>query len=261
MIIVKQDETELLRYFEKLEGVLFELDQVVEWLHSEDQMMTDEFKDDGDNKYFRSPFYAFDGYQFEQMITEVKQNCCYFVVKEMNKFYKNIILDHDEIWNRFQETGFFPTAVHSYIHNMCMDEDKVALEQIKTLCIELLPFGDYELNGGHGKANKPEHIMHNKNSMQLHENVSYSNMYHGTKRIRALVNFIWITLENASPADVEPQTDILNKTGIVIYQDDIIKSIRVYKNSNVKVMFYDPAHTGIVCKALTDLVEVKDAID
>ncbi|MCK4822159.1 hypothetical protein KA005_40730, partial [bacterium] len=193
-------------------------------------------------------------------ITEVKQNSCYFVVSQLNKLYKNITFDQEEIWNRFQETGFFPTAVHSYIHNMCMDEDRVALEQIKKLCLELLPHGDFGPGGSHAKANKPEHIIH-KNSMQLHEYVYYDSMYHGTKRIRALINFIWITLENANPAEVEPQSEIPNETGIVIYQDDIIKSIRVYKNSNVKVMFHDPAHVGIICKALTDLVEVKDAIN
>ena len=260
MIIVKEDETELFKRFGKLENTLFELDQVVEWLKSEDQLMTDEFKDDGDNKYFRSPFSAFTGYDFEKLITEVKQNSCYFVVSQLNKLYKNITFDQEEIWNRFQETGFFPTAVHSYIHNMCMDEDKVALEQIKNLCIELLPWGDYLPGGSRGRANKPEHII-NENSMQLHENIMYGGIYHGTKRIRALINFTWITLKYVSPADIQPQGEILDGIGTVIYSDDLIKSIRVYKNGNLKIRFHIPEHTGVMCKALTDLVEVKDAID
>ena len=255
MIFVQKDEIELLQYFENLEQTLSELDQVVEWLKGEDREMTDKFKDDEDYKYFRSPFSAFTGYDFEKTILGVKQDCCNLVVREMNKLYKNITFDVDEIWARFQETGFFPTAVHSYIHNMCIDEDKIALGQIKDLCIELLPYGAFGPGGYHGKADKPEHIM-NKNSMQLQESVHYDKIYHGTKRIRALVNFIWITLENASPADVEPQSDIPNETGIVIYQDELIKSVRVYKNSNVKVMFHDPAHAGVMCKALTDLVDV-----
>lgn len=255
MIFVQKDEIELLQYFENLEQTLSELDQVVEWLKGEDREMTDKFKDDEDYKYFRSPFSAFTGYDFEKTILEVKQNCCNLVVREMNKLYKNITFNEDEIWARFQETGFFPTAVHSYIHNMCVDEDKVALEQIKDLCIELLPYGAFGPGGYHGKADKPEHIM-NKNSMLLHEHIYYDKIYHGTKRIRALINFTWITLKHVSPADIQPQGKILDGIGTVIYSDDLIKSIRVYKNSNLKIRFHIPDHTGVMCKALTDLVEV-----
>lgn len=255
VIFVQKDETELLQYFENLEQTLSELDQVVEWLKSEDQRMTDKFKDDEDYKYFTSPFSTFTGYDFEKTILEVKQNCCNLVVREMSKLYKNITFNEDEIWARFQETGFFPTAVHSYIHNLCVDEDKVALEQIKDLCIELLPFGNFGTGSSRCKANKPEYIQ-NKNNLLLHEYVYYDGLYHGTKRIRALINFTWITLRFVSPADIQPQGEILNELGTVIYQDDLIKSIRVYKNSNLKVRFHNPAHTSVMCKALTDLVEV-----
>lgn len=259
VIFVKKDETELLQYFENLEQTLSELDQVVEWLKSEDQKMTDKFKDDEDYKYFRSPFSAFAGYEFEKTILGVKQDCCNLVVREMDKLYNNITFDADKIWARFRETGFFPTAAHSYIHNLCVDEDKIALEQIKDFCIELLPFGNFGIGNSHCKANKPEHIQ-NKNNLQLYEYVYYDKLYHGTKRIRALINFTWITLRCVSPAGVEPQGEILNETGIVMYQDDLIKSIRVYKNSNLKVRFHNPDHADIMSKALTDLVEVVNQI-
>lgn len=253
---MQKDESELLKCFEKLEQDLSELDQHVEWLTSIDRVMNKKFTtDEGANKFFRSPFDTFTGWEFENTITEVKYNCCKFVVREMNQLYKNVTFDADDIWDRFQEAGFYPTAVYSYIHNICADEDVVALEQIKNLCIKLLPMGPYGVGGSHHRANKPEHIQ-GKNSILLHEYVYYGKLHHGTKLIRALVNFTKITLENANPADVEPVVDILNIPGTIIYQDDLISSIRVYKNGNLKIRFRGPAYAEIMCKALTDLVEV-----
>lgn len=253
---MQKDELELVKCFEKLEQDLSELDQIVEWLTSIDRAMCKEFTtDEGINEYFTSPFHLFAGWDFEKSITEVKRNSCNFIVKEMNQLYKNVTFDAEDIWDRFQEAGFYPTAVHSYIHNICTEEDVVALEQIKNLCRQLLPMGPYGLGGSYHRANKPEHIQ-GKHSMLLHEYVYYNSLYHGTKRIRALVNFTKITLENANPADVEPVIDILNIPGTIIYQDDLISSIRVYKNGNLKIRFRGPAYAEIMCKALTDLVEV-----
>jgi hypothetical protein len=253
VIKLHTNETELLAHIVTLEQTLTELDRVIKWLKSEDQKMTDEFTDDEENQHFRSPLVGFSGWNFEQVIEEVKRMSGRFVVTEMSKLYKNITLDPDEICSRFQEAGIFPTAIHTYIQQICADEDKVALEQIKDLCTDLLPWGDYGPGGSHGKANKPEYIM-NKNTMVLSETIAYAGLYNGIKRIRALVNFIKITLEDASPADVEPQVEIIEEFGTVMYQDDLIKSIRVYKNGNVKVVFHDPTNTEIMCKALTDLV-------
>lgn len=252
---MKQTKEELLECLEDLEQTLTKLDQVVDWLKSENQKMADMFKDDEDYTHYLSPLNSVTGYDFEKTIREVKHNSCDFVVKQMSRFYKNITLDADTIWKQFKETGFFPTAVYGYINLMCIEEDKLALDQIKTHCVELLPYGTYGKGLNRCRANKPELII-NRNSLVLHEHVYYDRLYHGIIRIRALINFTWITLKGSNPADVEPKGEILNETGIISYQDELIKSIRIYKNGNVKITFRNPAHTAIMGKALTDLVVV-----
>lgn len=211
--------------------------------------------------YFFNPIEI--DYDFEKIVDDVQSKITDFILRYMDQKFSNLVIDeqdvhdfieggeviqkmrilHDPQPNRPVLNGQFSTkAVIQYIEYKYADEETITLKQIKEFASNALPrVGEYTTE----KASKPEHIpIINKTGIELKSSIYYSGRKDDPTA--AVIKLIHIKLNHVLPSQVEHHDINCSDT----YSDDKIKSLRMYKNGKLKIIFHTVEDMETVRKLL-----------
>lgn len=204
--------------------------------------------------YFSNPIDI--DYELKSLINKVKASITDFIDGYMDDKFNNLVIDSADVKEYFGLNsrgcnnlekpvfqGFFTArAVIQYIEEKYADEETITLMQIKEYARYALPrIGEYTTE----KPSKPEHILIiGKTGIEL----ICSSYYSGGKEdpTAAVIKLIHIKLNRVLPSQAEHHNINYSDT----YSDDIIKSLRKYKNGKLKIIFHKQGDMEIMRRTL-----------
>lgn len=199
------------------------------------------FKDASDEKWWSHPFGYGEDIGLGNLIDTTRTVFTKFIVREINRHYTNLEIDAGKVEEFVKTQKTFDAAeVIKFIQAAYADVDRLALEQIKKVCSHLLPHGEFGVNKHWELASRPEHLVTEGDDKRIELRVyeGYHGMngrYYGQKaKVVEFLKLVDITLRG-TPASKAVGAEVAQGT---VYRDDKIKSLRYFKNNNLKVVFH-----------------------
>jgi hypothetical protein len=199
------------------------------------------FKEMSDEKWWSHPFGYSEDIGLGNLIETARTGFTKFIVGEINKHYTNLEIDAGKVEEFVKTQKTFDAAeVIKLIQAAYAAEDKLALEQIRNVCSHLLPQREFGANKHWELASRPEHLVTEGDDTRIELRVyegyhGMSGRYYGQKaKVVEFLKLVDITLRG-TPASKAIGAEVAQG---IVYRDDKIKSMRYFKNNNLKVVFH-----------------------
>ena len=194
-----------------------------------------DFAEPDDEHWFNNPIsYTV---SVSEPIEKAREAFTLFVVRQLNKNYKNLTINENMANGYTKDRGFNAADLVKHIEDVYIDEDDATLRQIKAVASDLIPYH----NGRKRTIDELDMLGDTGFVLRVH---GYE--YESKRKVETFLKLIDITLRGIRPSEVETRTVELGK----VYKDDKIKSLRYFKNDSLKVVF----------KTVDDCEKVKTAL-
>ncbi len=211
---------------------------------------------DIDNEWLHNPLDV--DYDLRDLPDKLKEKITSFIYTYMQKKHTNLVIDHNDLMkfigvrspgyddeNRPVLQGpFTALKVIRYIEKKYADVEGITLRQLKSYARNALT---REQDYPYEKITDPKLItVINKTGIELRDHLY--NKYSNEDPSAAIIKLIHIKLSDILPSEAEHHAIDIGYT----YSDDKIKSLRRFKNSKLKITFFNEDDMEVVREMLVE---------